>query len=141
MRREGLHSQLTSEPITNVISKPTDHSNFTGKCYKSNEKSLTSCRLISWRVVEDRPGLNCSDFSTTPILNILNNNCSKGVDNSNLLTSSEYHEEKNREIIGETNVDAQTMSFYDVGFTGDQIDGDDGWCFIGEIHIESGRQL
>ncbi|KAI3408992.1 uncharacterized protein J3R85_019869 [Psidium guajava] len=80
-----------------VPSRPTNHSKFTGKCTrprctdchlhpackskdktKGNNKNksfnaVSSHRLISWRVVDGRPGLNYSGFSATGLADHLAN--------------------------------------------------------------------
>ncbi|KAI3452514.1 hypothetical protein Pfo_009178 [Paulownia fortunei] len=93
-------SELSSPPtaglFTKVSTKPTNHSKFTGKCgrpmcrerhispaCKSKDKVKGAQRLrsssdvvsdyilISWRVVDARPGLKFSGFSATNVLEYL----------------------------------------------------------------------
>ncbi|KAK3183714.1 hypothetical protein Dsin_031000 [Dipteronia sinensis] len=90
-----FESPPTSGLFTKVPTKPTNHSKFTGKCGKSR---CTTChlhpackskdktkgtqklnsrdmvynhKLITWRVVDARPGLNFSGFSASGILDHL----------------------------------------------------------------------
>lgn len=86
-------------PFTKVPQKPTNRSKFTGKCGrprcaschlhpagKAKDKTkgthkLKSCdvvtnyRLVTWRVVDARPGFNFTGFSATGILDHLANDC------------------------------------------------------------------
>lgn len=90
-----FESPPTSGIFTKVPNKPTNHSKFTGKCGKSrctschlhpacksrdkskgtqklNSRDLVSnYKLITWRVVDARPGLNLSGFSASGVLDIL----------------------------------------------------------------------
>ncbi|KAK9272148.1 hypothetical protein L1049_002519 [Liquidambar formosana] len=90
-----FHSPPTAGLFTKVQSKPTNHSKFTGKCdrprctgchvqpaCKSKDKAkgtqkLRSCdvganhKLIGWRVVDGRPGLNFDGLSASGILDHL----------------------------------------------------------------------
>ncbi|XVF60129.1 hypothetical protein PTKIN_Ptkin08bG0019000 [Pterospermum kingtungense] len=83
--------------FTKVSTKPTNHSKFTGRCgmsrcqgchmppaCKSKDKTkgthklrssdrIINYRLITWRVVDGRPGSNFSGFSATRILDNLSN--------------------------------------------------------------------
>ncbi|XVF16279.1 hypothetical protein REPUB_Repub10bG0017500 [Reevesia pubescens] len=89
---QRLDSPPTAGLFSNVPSKPSNHSKFTGKCGrpqcfgchlnpigKSKDKTkgtqkfrtsnmIVSPRLITWRVVDRRPGLTFSGFSATGIL-------------------------------------------------------------------------
>lgn len=93
-----FESPATAGLFTKVPQRPTNHSKFTGKCGRprcaschihpagkaknktKGTQKLKSCdvvtnyRLVTWRVVDSRPGLNFSGFSATGILDHLDNN-------------------------------------------------------------------
>ncbi|KAK9272908.1 hypothetical protein L1049_003287 [Liquidambar formosana] len=99
-------SPPTAGLFTKVQSKPTNHSKFTGKCNrprctgchvhpacKSKDKAkgtqkLRSCdvvanyKLITWRVVDGRPGLNFDGVSATGILDYMG--CHDYLDNDDV---------------------------------------------------------
>ncbi|KAK1569345.1 hypothetical protein Q3G72_035687 [Acer saccharum] len=90
-----FESPPTSGLFTKVPTKPTNHSKFTGKCgkprcttchihpaCKSKDKTkgtqklnsrdmVYNHKLVTWRVVDARPGLNFSGFSASGILDHL----------------------------------------------------------------------
>ncbi|XP_062105556.1 uncharacterized protein LOC133817155 [Humulus lupulus] len=90
-------SPATAGLFTRVSTKPTGHSKFTGKCAqprcngchlhptckakdktKGNQKLksndvVSNHRLLTWRVVDGRTGLNVSGFSATQMLDQLSN--------------------------------------------------------------------
>jgi hypothetical protein len=94
-RINKLDSPPTAGLFTKVSQKPTNHSKYTGKCGrprcvschfqpvgKAKEKSkgtqklrssdvVTNYRLVTWRVVDSRPGLKLSGFSASGILDQL----------------------------------------------------------------------
>ncbi|XVF16278.1 hypothetical protein REPUB_Repub10bG0017400 [Reevesia pubescens] len=94
---QQFDSSPTAGLFTKVPGKPTNHSKFTGRCgrprclgchmhpaCKSKDKTKgthklrsndigTNYRLITWRVVDGRPGLKFSGFSATRILDHLSN--------------------------------------------------------------------
>ncbi|KAL4653239.1 hypothetical protein ACB092_01G288000 [Castanea dentata] len=171
-------SPPTAGLFTKVPSKPTNHSKFTGKCgtpgctgchdhpaRKSKNKIkgthklkshdvVSNSRLISWRVMDRKPGLNFSGFSATGILDHLYNDhindnddddeevysdsnendrvyygygSSNNGDNKAEIEIKEDDDEK-----GDGN-DDDKMSFCDVGFVLDQAEGDEGWCLVEEM--------
>ncbi|KAF2316508.1 hypothetical protein GH714_041849 [Hevea brasiliensis] len=111
--------------------------------------------LINWRMAEGRPGLNFSGVSATGILNHLANEddyLDDDIDGDydsyweNATSSSrEMDEGVQIEEIADANVnddkdnrenddgDDDGLSFCDVGFLVDQIEGDDGWCLVEEM--------
>ncbi|KAJ9152797.1 hypothetical protein P3X46_026318 [Hevea brasiliensis] len=113
-------------------------------------------RLINWRMADGRPGLNFSGVSATGILNHLANEddyLDDGIDGdydsyweNETSSSREMDEGVQIEEIADANVnddkdnrehddddDDDGLSFCDVGFLVDQIEGDDGWCLVEEM--------
>ncbi|KAK9272323.1 hypothetical protein L1049_002694 [Liquidambar formosana] len=187
-----FNSPPTAGLFTKVQSKPTNHSKFTGKCgrvrctdchvhpackAKGTQKLrstdvVTNYKLISWRVLDGRPGLNFGGVSASGILDYMVNHD---------YLDDEYEEEEEEEEHCEGDVyegsyglgrdvgliesssrcldeemeieptvvdeikddednrddddddDDDNMSFCEVGFVCDQVDGDEGWCLVGEM--------
>ncbi|KAL3526347.1 hypothetical protein ACH5RR_011003 [Cinchona calisaya] len=172
----------TAGLFAKVSQKPTNHSKFTGKCgrprcaschmhpaCKAKDKTkgtqkLKSCdvvtnyRLVTWRVVDAKPGLNFTGFSATGILNHFDHDL---IDDNNDDAYDYYEEETEEEgayglaplrprpnwIVDsevasrtvaiedvEDGDDDEKMSFCEVGFAWEQVEGDDeGWCLVEEI--------
>ncbi|KAJ4822220.1 hypothetical protein Tsubulata_045755 [Turnera subulata] len=172
-------SPATAGFFTRVHQKPTNHSKFTGKCgkprcsgchmhpwCKSKDKTkgcqklrshdvLSNCRLITWRLVEGRPGLNFSGFSATGILDHLATNydhhTDDEVDDDNVDCEDDFEEgygsssSHGRGITAGTEIeeivaaaaddddhkdhdledDDDDMGFCDVGFVLDQVEDED----------------
>ncbi|GMJ04303.1 hypothetical protein HRI_004099500 [Hibiscus trionum] len=95
---QQFDSPPTAGLFTKVPTKPTNHSKFTGKCgrprcvgchmhpacksrdktkgnhkLKSSTEMVCSSRLVTWRVVDGRPGFNDSGFSASRILDHFSN--------------------------------------------------------------------
>ncbi|KDP46355.1 hypothetical protein JCGZ_10195 [Jatropha curcas] len=171
-----FNSPPTAGFFTKVQSRPTNHSKFTGKCgkprcndchmnpcCKSKDKTkgnhklkshdfASNCRLMTWRVVDGRPGLNFSGFSASEILNRLaiddNDDYADDGDDeidgyygnyledSNEIQENACVDNNNKDddngLVGEGDYD-DNMSFCDVGFVLDQVEGEDeGWCLVEE---------
>ncbi|KAK7844800.1 hypothetical protein CFP56_010305 [Quercus suber] len=157
---------LTAGLFTKVPSKPTNHSKFTGKCgtpgctgchdhpaCKSKNKTkgthklkshdvVSNSRLISWRVMDRKPGLNFSGFSATGILDLLYNDHTNDDDDEVYNDVNEYdhvYYDNKAEIEIKEDDDENSdgnndkMSFCDVGFVLDQVEGDEGWCLVEEM--------
>uniref|UniRef100_A0A2N9F7S7 Uncharacterized protein n=1 Tax=Fagus sylvatica TaxID=28930 RepID=A0A2N9F7S7_FAGSY len=116
---------------------------------------VSNSRLISWRVMDRQPGLNLSGSSATDILaqlysDHINNDddeeeeeevysaineydhvyCGYGSPNKgDNETGIEIKEDDDEKIDG----DDDKMSFCDVGFVLDQVEGDEGWCLVEEM--------
>ncbi|KAL8528161.1 hypothetical protein ACS0TY_005825 [Phlomoides rotata] len=151
-------NELTSAPtagtFTRVPTKPTNHSKFTGKCgrrkcddchvtpaskskdkVKGAQKMRSSPQvLITWRVVDDaRPGFNASGFkSATAVLDYLDDHHDHdyGDDHDD---ESYDHEIEEIDGVDHVVVDDDAMSFCEVGFVCQEIDGDESWCFVEEM--------
>ncbi|EXC31394.1 hypothetical protein L484_017676 [Morus notabilis] len=168
-------SPATAGLFTRVPSKPTNHSKFTGKCSqprcngchlhptckakdktKGNQKLksrdvVSNYKLLTWRVVDSRPGLNFSGVSATRIVDHMSsyhlhdhdldgeeeevgdyvkdptvgfNPIQSGVEISNADRDDDQVDHGD---------DDEEMSFCDVGFVLEQVEGDDGWCLVGEM--------
>lgn len=183
-------SPPTAGLFTKVQPKPTNHSKFTGKCgkprctgchmhpcCKSKDKTkgsqklkshdvVSNYRLMTWRLVDGRPGLNFNGFSATGILDHLANDyvgdeVDEVYDGEDDHVDEVYHGEDDHEGYGDSGavhggeIDAiheiqeisdahdndddengdgdDGMSFCDVGFVLDQVEGDEGWCLVGEM--------
>lgn len=178
-------SPATAGLFTRVSSKPTNHSKFTGKCgqtrcngchlhpaskakdkTKGNQKKrsndvVSDHRLLTWRVVDGRTGLNFSGVSATGILDQLSNchvddieyddevgddddyydgttpNGASNEDRTVVIQPIETRVKINNDNHDDENGDEEDerMSFCDVGFVLEQVEGeeDDGWCLVGEM--------
>ncbi|KAL2500136.1 EF-Hand 1 [Abeliophyllum distichum] len=166
-----IGSPPTAGMFTKVSSKPTNHSKFTGKCgrprcngchihpackakdkAKGTQKLRSSSdvvsNLITWRVVDTKPGFKFSSSSATDILDqltypyidddcdmydqvddVLDGLCDAGI-SSNAVEIEEVNEEI--EEIYESDNDDQ-MSFCEVGFVWEPLDGDDSWYLVEEL--------
>ncbi|KAJ8750249.1 hypothetical protein K2173_014164 [Erythroxylum novogranatense] len=176
-------SPPTAGMFTRVQLKPTGHSKFTGKCgrprcngchlnpcCKSKDKAkgnhklrsldvVSDYRLLSWRVVDGRPGLKFSGFSATGILDHLANDYEDddvddsvfededgGGDHEALMESSpgtmiqeiDDNNKDENDNGGNPNIsndqdeeeEDDHMSFFDVGLMSALAEGDDGWCWV-----------
>ncbi|GKV07864.1 hypothetical protein SLEP1_g19574 [Rubroshorea leprosula] len=174
-----LDSPPTAGLFTKVPAKPTNHSKFTGKCgqsrclgchmhpvCKSKDKTkgshklrsidmLANYRMITWRIVDGRPGLNYSGFSATGILDYLaNNHLDDDDDNDNdemddddesnhvpqsdsspenLPMIEEHVKEDEKRGNDGCVIDDDNMGFVDLGFELDQNEVEEGWYLVGEI--------
>ncbi|KAF4385820.1 hypothetical protein F8388_010376 [Cannabis sativa] len=139
-------SPATAGLFTRVSTKPTGHSNSRasagshvatgatciprGKAkdktkgnmkLKSNDV-VSNHRLLTWRVVDGRTGLNnVSGFSATQILDQLSN-----------FHEEDDDDEEEEEKYDDDDEKEERMSFCDVGFVLEQEE-DDGWCLVGEM--------
>ncbi|KAK8644168.1 hypothetical protein V6N13_123483 [Hibiscus sabdariffa] len=160
---QQFDSPLTAGLFTKVSTKPTNHSKFTGKCgrprcvgchmhpaCKSKDKTkgshklrssemVSSSRLISWRVVDGRPGFNDSGFSASRILDHLSNDDDDDDDdgfkmNSQPLGEVEYYEDDNNKDDDVKNDGAYVdVNDDDVKFVLDKDLEEEGWCLVGGI--------
>ncbi|KAL0331906.1 UNVERIFIED_CONTAM: hypothetical protein Scaly_2092100 [Sesamum calycinum] len=171
-RRRTLN-ELTSPPtaglFTKVSTKPTNHSKFTGKCgrpmcrgchshpvSKSRDKAkgaqkiksasdvVSNYRLITWRVVDARPGLKLTGFSATSVLDYIDymDRDYEADDNydADINVEDSHHDHQvsypSIEIIEEdddnTNdgINEDAMSFCEVV---EDEDEDEDWCLVEEI--------
>ncbi|KAJ8546400.1 hypothetical protein K7X08_018983 [Anisodus acutangulus] len=145
--------------FTKVSTKPSNHSKFTGKCGRPR---CTSCHihpagksknktkgtqklkghsdvasLITWRVVDARPGLNFSGFSATGLLDHLDNShYSYYIDHDD--HGSYYDAPVDQELVVdsieideyEDNDDEENMNFCEVGFVWENVEEDGDWCVV-----------
>ncbi|WCJ41347.1 hypothetical protein M5689_022224 [Euphorbia peplus] len=145
----------TAGLFTKVHSHPTNHSKFTGKCgksrchgchmhpsHKSKDKTkgthklksldvVSDCRLITWRVVDARPGLSFSGFSATAMLDHLDHQFAHDGDQDD---ESEYgYDESESELESESEIELDgnddDMSFCDLGLDNEVVE-DEGWCLV-----------
>ncbi|KAL0344075.1 UNVERIFIED_CONTAM: hypothetical protein Sangu_1294900 [Sesamum angustifolium] len=172
-RRRTLN-ELTSPPtaglFTKVSTKPTNHSKFTGKCgrpmcrgchshpvSKSRDKAkgaqkikaasdvVSNYRLITWRVVDARPGLKLTGFSATSVLDYIDymDRDYEADDNydADINVEDSYHDHQvsypSIEIIEEDDddnindgINEDAMSFCEVV---EDEDEDEDWCLVEEI--------
>ncbi|KAF8028932.1 hypothetical protein BT93_E1567 [Corymbia citriodora subsp. variegata] len=160
-----------------VPSRPTNHSKFTGKCTrprctdchlhpackskdktKGNNKNksfnvVSSHRLISWRVMDGRPGLNYSGLSATGLADHLAD-AHEDYDDDECETGSDHELEREHEVYDDGDQfispaadgskdenheginndgegdDDDKISFCEVGFELNQVE--DGWCMVRE---------
>lgn len=162
--------------FTKVPQRPTNHSKFTGKCgrarcvdchmhpaFKSKDKTkgnhklinsrglVSNYKMITWRVVDGRPGLNFSGLSATEMLDHLASDyVDDNVDDDDDEANDVYdhngrydqrdHEHEIKEAVrrndddddNANDEDQDVMGYYDVAF--DQVnEEDEGWCLLGEI--------
>lgn len=101
---------------------------------------VSNYKMITWRVVDCRPGLNFSGFSATGLLNHLaDDDYIDEVDDDDVydhdgLYGPHNDEDKIREIVGNEDDEMQEiMSYYDVGTVFDEVEGDEDWCLVGEM--------
>ncbi|KAB2084839.1 hypothetical protein ES319_A05G360700v1 [Gossypium barbadense] len=166
---QQVNSPTTAGLFTKVPVEPTNHSKFTGRCgrprclgchmhpaFKSKDKAkgthkfrsndmATNYRLVTWKVVDKRPGLNFSGFSAARMLDHLSSDY-EGYDNDDdddqchvvndgLKASSQSQEEvENHE--GKTEDDDEKHEGVDVDdmkFVLDRELEEEGWCLVGEI--------
>ncbi|CAM8962504.1 unnamed protein product [Rhodiola kirilowii] len=145
-------------------SKPTNHSKFTGKCgkarcsdchlhpsCKSSEKTkgsyklkaqnddVSRLKLLSWRVVDSRPGMGMS-FGSSSASEILAHLAEEAEeDAADFDQDMEYMDGVDEIEIGEEEKmdggddEDGTMSFCEVGYVWEQVEGDDSWCFVAEM--------
>ncbi|EEF35425.1 uncharacterized protein LOC8260322 [Ricinus communis] len=146
-------SPPTAGLFTKVLPRPTNHSKFTGKCgkprcngchmhpsCKSKDKTkgtqklkshdvLSNYRLMSWRVVDGKPGLNFSGFSASRILDHMD-------DDERYVDDDDYEETiaANVDDGDDDDIDdGDDTSYCDVGFLLDQVEGDEDWCLVAEL--------
>ncbi|XP_057984205.1 uncharacterized protein LOC131168632 [Malania oleifera] len=184
LRPEPRFNRYDSPPtaglFTRAPSKPTNHSKFTGKCgrprcsgchlhpaCKSRDKSkgthklrssdvVSNSRLVSWRVVDCRPGSNFAGVSATGMLNLLgtdylddydyDDDDADCVEDPAVGVCEGLEEERENEsgagadggIIddekdhGDHDED-DGMSFCEVGLVWEQVEGDEDWCVVEEL--------
>ncbi|XP_022750517.1 uncharacterized protein LOC111299547 [Durio zibethinus] len=171
---QQLDSPPTAGLLTKVPVKPTNHSKFTGRCgrprcvgchmhpaCKAKDKTkgthklrssdmATNYRLVTWRVVDGRPGLKFSGFSATRILDHLSNdhedycegNDDHDYDDDNddddgFKVNSEG-ENMGENIVDHNNDDEKNEGVFiddddDVKFVLVQDLEEEGWCLVGGI--------
>ncbi|XP_022884000.1 uncharacterized protein LOC111400819 [Olea europaea var. sylvestris] len=148
-----LSSPPTAGMFTKVSSKPTNHSKFTGKCgrpwcngchihpackAKDKTKGAQKLRLITRRVVDTKPGFKFSGSSATDILDQLtypymdDGDCVDDVLDDGLCDARISSNDVEIEEIDEYDNDDQ-MSFCEVGFVWEPLDGDESWCLVEEM--------
>uniref|UniRef100_A0A7N1A7P7 Uncharacterized protein n=1 Tax=Kalanchoe fedtschenkoi TaxID=63787 RepID=A0A7N1A7P7_KALFE len=151
-------------------SKPTNHSKFTGKCgkagcgqchlhpaCKSREKTkgshkargpnddVSRLKLVSWRVVDARPGLGLS-FAGSSASQILAHLAEEEESNLNDVGEYGFGFDRETEVDGGKEIEIEeekmdggdadedeTMSFCEVGYVWEQVEGDDSWCLVAEM--------
>ncbi|KAL2240595.1 UNVERIFIED_CONTAM: Cystinosin [Sesamum indicum] len=169
--RRRILNELTSPPtadlFTKVSTKPTNHSKFTGKCgrpmcrgchshpvSKSRDKAkgaqkiksasdvVSNYRLITWRVVDARPGLKLTGFSATSVLDYIDYmerdyEAEDHYDDADINVEDSYrdHQVSNPsiEIIEgddecDDNINEDATSFCEM-----VEDEDEDWCLVEEI--------
>ncbi|XP_009605471.1 uncharacterized protein [Nicotiana tomentosiformis] len=180
------NSPPTAGLFTKVSTKPCNHSKFTGKCGrprcnschihpagKSKDKTkgtqklkgrgdvVSNYRLITWRVVDSRPGLNFSGFSATGLLDHLDSDYSYYMDHDDDHGiyydapgpgEDYFNEEIGSELVVDSNWstpgveieeidecedngddDEERMSFCEVGFVWEKVEEDGDWCVVEEM--------
>jgi hypothetical protein len=107
---------------------------------------VVSSRLISWRVVDGQPGLNFSGVSATDLLDHVSGdyiNDDEVYDDdfeydgtmdfeSPYTRDNEIKVEINHED-GEEDNKSDNISYCDVDFVLDQVEGEEGWCLVEEM--------
>ncbi|XP_015870976.1 uncharacterized protein LOC107408124 [Ziziphus jujuba] len=173
-------SPPTAGLFTKVSSKPTNHSQFPGKCGKARcncchmhpaskakdktkgTQKLRSCdvvsnpRLLTWRVVEGRHGLNISGYFALGILDQLEDDddgdrdvdeydgsCGDGdfdrvvvgfePNKAEIVINDGDDDDDENGNHGGDDVDDDAISYCNVGFVMDQAEGDEDWCLVGEV--------
>ncbi|XP_060193917.1 uncharacterized protein LOC132623202 [Lycium barbarum] len=152
------NSPPTAGLFTKVSTKPSNHSKFTGKCGrprctschihpagKSKDKTKGTQKLktrgdvvslVTWRVVDARPGLNFSGFSTTGLLDHLDNSdYSYYMDHDDdhgiyYDAPDEIEEIDDCEDNGVDDDEEEKMSFIEVGFVWENVEEDGDWCVV-----------
>ncbi|XP_052189786.1 uncharacterized protein LOC127799625 [Diospyros lotus] len=162
-----VDSPPTAGLFTKVSPKPTNHSKFTGKCgrpacvacherpaSKSRGKSKgtqrlrssdvgSNHRLVTWRVVDSKPGLKLSGFSATGILDHLAGDCFLDDDEADEGCVDEVYEEPRGLASGAVEINdhggdgdgkSRDKEEYDLGWAlvCGEMDEQDGWCLVGE---------
>ncbi|XP_012458005.1 uncharacterized protein LOC105778792 [Gossypium raimondii] len=168
---QQVNSPTTAGLFTKVPAKPTNHSKFTGRCgrprclgchmhpackskdkakgthkFRSNDMA-TNYRLVTWKVVDRRPGLNFSGFSAARMLDHLSSDYEVYDDeddddddqchvvNDGLKASSQSQEEvENHEgKIEDDDEKHEGVDVDDMKFVLDRELEEEGWCLVGEI--------
>lgn len=147
----------TAGLFTKVSTKPNNHSKFTGKCTKprctechihpackskdktkGNQKLKSSDvvanhRLVTWRVVDGRPGLNFSGSSASEILDHLSSDYydnSHDGDGEDEIDDDELRVDFN-DVDEKGSNGEEVMGFCNVDYVFDyQIEEDEGWCLV-----------
>lgn len=175
-RINKLNTPPTAGLFTKVSQKPTNHSKFTGKCGrprcsschihpagKAKEKTkgtkkvrscdvVTNYRLVTWRVMDAKPGLKISGCSATGILDHLANDYADFEDSiENDYDDDKYEEydyesesaiepkrveieELDGDYTAENEKEEDEMSFCEVGIVLKYVEeGDEGWCLVEDL--------
>ncbi|XP_010248805.1 PREDICTED: uncharacterized protein LOC104591601 [Nelumbo nucifera] len=159
----GIYTRVSSKPtnhskFTGKCGRPKCEECHIHPAGKSKDKAkgtqklrssdvVTNHRLVAWRVVDKGQGLNYAGLSATAILSHLSScndlwddedeeyyaddayNDSHGLGDSDPVEAVESGETD--EVVDDDDDDC--MSFCDVGFVLEQIDGDEGWCLVAEM--------
>ncbi|KAL4368351.1 hypothetical protein GQ457_05G019130 [Hibiscus cannabinus] len=150
--------QFDSPPIAGVFAKvptkPTNHSKFTGRCgrprclechmhpackskdktkgshkFRSNDMG-TNYRMVTWRVVDGRPGLNFPGFSAARMLDHLSSDYGDCYDDQCEVVSDGF--KVNSESQEEVGNDQSKLEGEDddMKYVLDEELGEEGWCLI-----------
>ncbi|XP_039008485.1 uncharacterized protein LOC120136563 [Hibiscus syriacus] len=166
---QQFDSPLTAAGLfTKMPTKPTNHSKFTGRCSrprclgcymhptcKSKDKTkgshkskssemVSSCRLITWRVVDGRPGFKDSGFSASRILDHLSSdydhdrdddeyivNDGSKVNSQSLGEMEDYEGGIEENIVDHNEEDDVKNDGIHVHVEDDEEE--EGWCLVGKI--------
>ncbi|PIN17818.1 hypothetical protein CDL12_09522 [Handroanthus impetiginosus] len=107
---------------------------------RSSSDVESNHRLITWRVVDASPGLKLSGFSASGVLDFLSNNddidCGYEDDYNDDDDDLEIEEAAGYDVKNEGVKDEDEddrMSFCEVGFIWQPVDGDESWCLVEEM--------
>jgi len=159
----GLFAKVPSKPtnhskFTGKCGTPRCNGCHVNPACKSKPKTkgaqkLKSCdvvvspRLISWRVVDGQPGLSFSGFSATDLLDHMSGDYTNDdeVYNSDFEydgpmnfespcdRDNEINNHKDGEKVNNSDNNDDNVSYCDVGFVLDQVEGEEGWCLVEEM--------
>ncbi|XP_031265086.1 uncharacterized protein LOC116123448 [Pistacia vera] len=124
----------------------------TQKLISRDSVSVSNHKSLTWRMVDGQAGVNYSGFSATGILNDLDNQYVDEEEDDDDDVDDKYdgqrHDVSMEQFWPETRRDetvevaevnddyeeeGSIMSFFDVGMIFEGIEGDEGWCVLGDV--------
>ncbi|KAK6128293.1 hypothetical protein DH2020_037962 [Rehmannia glutinosa] len=158
-RTAGLFTKVSSKPtnhskFTSKCGRPKCHDCHIHPACKSKDKVkgaqkmrsssdvASNYRLITWRVVAPTQGLKVSGFSAAGVLDYLDrydymDGCDYrdeyDVDEEECYTYDDDDDKISSHVVLGINEVDDEMSFCEVGFVWQAVDGDESWCLVEEM--------